>query len=141
MTDCPFCKIAGGELEAVVLYKTERVTSFLDYRPVGKGHALVISNAHFTNIMDADDTTVKEAMLVAKKITVALQKSFNPLGINIIQNNGYHAGQTIFHFHIHVIPRYDETYSNMLEEIAKRRKVVSNDDLQLVKENIRPFLE
>ncbi|MEM3861797.1 MAG: HIT family protein, partial [Thermoplasmatales archaeon] len=104
------------------------------------GHSLVISNEHFTNIADVKEDVLSEAMLVARKIALALWKSFDPLGINIIQNNGYHGGQTIFHFHIHVIPRYDNTYSNMLEEVAKKRVIVSNRDLGLVKDKMKYFL-
>ncbi|MEL9914418.1 MAG: HIT domain-containing protein [Thermoplasmatales archaeon] len=140
MIECPFCRIIRGEQEAIILIRTDKVTSFLDYRPIGMGHSLVISNEHFTNIADVKEDVLSEAMLVARKIALALWKSFDPLGINIIQNNGYHGGQTIFHFHIHVIPRYDNTYSNMLEEVAKKRVIVSNRDLGLVKDKMKYFL-
>ena len=129
MTDCPFCDIARGKREAITLMKSGRTTAFLDHRPLGVGHTLVISNEHYENIFEVDRETLREAVEVARKIAVALNTVFHPLGINIIQNNGYHAGQTIYHFHIHVIPRYDQSYSNLLGEIAKGRRVVDSSKL------------
>ncbi|MGC8645174.1 MAG: HIT family protein [Thermoplasmata archaeon] len=116
----------------MILYRTDRVTAFLDHRPLGTGHTLVISNAHYSDIFDVDSQTLAEAVAVAKRVASTINSTFHPLGINIIQNNGYHAGQTIFHFHIHIIPRYDESYSNLLSKIAEGRRVVDPSILEEV---------
>ncbi len=112
-TDCLFCKIANGEIPSSTVYEDDRFRVILDLSPAARGHALVIPKEHSENIYAIDDDTLKEAIVLAKKVAAAMKESLNCEGLNIIQNNGELAGQTVFHFHIHIIPRYSDDGQNI----------------------------
>ncbi|MBR1736327.1 MAG: HIT family protein [Firmicutes bacterium] len=105
MSDCIFCKIANGEIPTNTVYENDKFRVILDAAPANEGHCLVLPKKHGANIFELDEETVKEAFATAKKTAEAVKKSMNAEGINILQNNGEAAGQTVGHFHIHVIPR------------------------------------
>ena len=94
MTDCQFCDIANRRTKAQIIYESDLALAFLDHRPVSKGHSLVISKAHFDNLYDIEFEPLLEVFRVAKIVSVALNKVFNPYGINLIQNNGMHAASS-----------------------------------------------
>ena len=102
MENCIFCKIANGEIPAATLYEDENFRVILDLGPASKGHALILPKSHAANIYELSDEMAAKAMILAKKMTAALKCD----GFNIVQNNGECAGQTVFHFHMHLIPRY-----------------------------------
>lgn len=104
--NCIFCKIAGGEIPSAVLYEDEDFRVILDVGPASKGHALILPKEHYANIYEVPDELAAKAMVLAKKMAVKLKEALNCDGINILQNNGEAAGQTVFHLHIHLIPRY-----------------------------------
>ena len=104
--NCIFCKIANGEIPSHTLYEDEDFRVIFDLGPATKGHALILPKKHYDNIYALDDETASKAFLVAKKMAVAMEKAFAADGFNIVQNNGEPAGQTVFHFHMHLIPRY-----------------------------------
>lgn len=110
MTDerCIFCEIISGAVPAALVYEDEKTISFLDIAPVHKGQALVVPKKHSKNIFDATDETLSYLMPIAKKIARAIQKTTGAEGINIHMNNEPAAGQSVFHTHIHVIPRFRE---------------------------------
>ena len=105
--DCIFCKLANGIFDTNTLYEDEDFRVILDASPAAKGHALVLPKNHYDNALDADEATLGKAMALAAKIGRALKKATGCDGINIVQNNGEAAGQTVFHLHIHVIPRWN----------------------------------
>ncbi len=105
---CIFCKIADGEIPSTTLYEDEDFRVILDLGPAAKGHALVIPKKHFADLCELDDETASKALIVAKKIGSAMMKTLGCSGFNLVQNNGESAGQTVMHFHIHIIPRYDD---------------------------------
>ncbi|MBE5995954.1 MAG: HIT family protein [Lachnospiraceae bacterium] len=107
MGDCIFCKIANGEIPAATLYEDEDFRVILDLGPGSKGHSLVLPKAHYANIYEMPDELLGKAMAVAKKAAAGLVKGLEADGLNVIQNNGLTAGQTVFHFHMHLIPRYE----------------------------------
>ncbi len=107
MKDCIFCKIAGGEIPSATLYEDERFRVILDLGPASKGHALILPKQHFANLYEIEEETLASAMLLAKKMAAAITKALGCDGFNIVQNNGTSAGQTVFHFHVHLIPRYE----------------------------------
>lgn len=107
MENCIFCKIANGEIPAATLYEDEDFRVILDLGPASKGHALILPKAHASNIYEMPDELAGKAMILAKKMAGALTKALNCDGFNIVQNNGECAGQTVFHFHMHLIPRYE----------------------------------
>lgn len=106
MDNCIFCKIAGGEIPAATLYEDENFRVILDLGPASKGHALILPKAHAANIYEISDELAAKAMILAKKMARVMTDALHCDGFNIVQNNGECAGQTVFHFHMHLIPRY-----------------------------------
>ena len=107
MDNCIFCKIALGQIPAATLYEDDDFRVILDIAPAAKGHAILLLKKHAANLFEADDDILAKALPVVKKVSAALCKTLNCDGINILQNNGEAAGQTVFHLHIHMIPRYE----------------------------------
>jgi len=106
MENCIFCKIVKGEIPSKKIYENERVLAFLDINPISKGHFLIIPKKHFENIYEIEDTYLKEIIDIIKIIAKSLKKSLNATGVNILHASGKDAQQSVFHFHIHVVPRY-----------------------------------
>ena len=110
--NCIFCKIGSGDIPSYKLYEDEDFKVFLDLSPTSYGHALIIPKEHYKNLFELDDTIASKALVLAKKVGAAMITKLTDLlgcdGYNIVQNNGEAAGQTMFHFHIHLIPRYKE---------------------------------
>ena len=106
--DCIFCKIANGIIPSNTLFEDDDFRVIFDLGPATKGHALILPKKHFENIYKIDDDTAAKAFVLAKKMAAAMTKAFDSDGFNIIQNNGECAGQTVFHFHMHLIPRYKD---------------------------------
>lgn len=105
-SNCIFCKIANGEIPSYTIYEDDKFRVIFDLGPATKGHAIILPKEHFRNIFDLDENYTKEALVVAQKIAGAMKEVLNCDGLNILQNNEEVAGQTVFHFHIHLIPRY-----------------------------------
>lgn len=108
MKDCIFCKIANGEIPAATLYEDTDFRVILDLGPASKGHALILPKTHAANIYELPDELAAKAMVLAKKMAVKMTDKLECDGFNIVQNNGEIAGQTVFHFHMHLIPRYTD---------------------------------
>ena len=106
MENCIFCKIANGEIPSATLYEDEDFRVILDLGPASKGHALILPKTHAANIYEISDEMAAKAMVLAKKMASKLTEVLNCDGFNIVQNNGEAAGQTVFQFHMHLIPRY-----------------------------------
>ena len=105
--NCIFCKIANGEIPSATLYEDEDFRVILDLGPATKGHALILPKNHFANLFEIPEDMDAKAFILAKKIAKKMKDVFGCDGVNIVQNNGVAAGQTVFHFHIHLIPRYE----------------------------------
>ena len=106
MSDCIFCKIASGEIPSAILYEDDNFRVILDLNPASKGHALILPKCHAANIYELPDETAGDVMILAKKMAARMSEALSCDGFNILQNNGETAGQTVFHFHMHLIPRY-----------------------------------
>lgn len=104
--NCIFCKIAAGEIPSATLYEDDDFRVILDISPASKGHALIIPKEHFRNLYDLYDELASKVLVLARKMTVRLKEILGCDGYNIVQNNEEVAGQTVFHFHMHMIPRY-----------------------------------
>jgi len=109
MSDCLFCKIVDGSIPSTKVYEDEHVLAFMDIMPLTKGHTLLIPKKHHENVYDMSSEEAGQLFSVAPKIAEALKASFQPAGLNLLNNNGAPAGQSVFHFHLHFIPRYDQT--------------------------------
>jgi histidine triad (HIT) family protein len=106
MSECIFCKIVNGEIPAAKVFENEHVLAFLDISQVTKGHTLVIPKIHKENLYELTPDIASKLYEVVPSIARAIKTEFDPIGLNSINNNGEHAGQSVFHFHLHLIPRY-----------------------------------
>ena len=105
--NCIFCKLANGDIPTATLYEDDDFRVILDAGPASKGHALILPKEHYKNLYELDDEIAAKALVLAKKMITKLTDVLGCDGYNIVQNNGEAAGQTVFHFHIHLIPRYE----------------------------------
>jgi histidine triad (HIT) family protein len=105
--DCVFCKIVEGKLPSRKVYENRHILAFLTIEPISRGHLLIIPKKHFENIYDISESDLKEIIVSAKKIAKFLKTSLGATGINILHASGKDAQQSVFHFHIHIVPRYE----------------------------------
>ena len=105
MKNCIFCRIAAGEIPSTTLYEDDKVRVILDLSPAARGHALVLPKRHYKDVTTMPKTLLGHVMKIGAQIGAAQKKAFGYDGFNLIQNNGKAAGQSVFHFHLHVIPR------------------------------------
>ena len=134
MEECIFCKIIKGDIPCSKIYEDDKVLAFLDIAPINKGHALIISKEHHKDLLDMPETTLAEITKAAKKVAKAVVKATGADGFNIGQNNGKAAGQLVMHFHLHVIPRFEndglkswphkEYEEGEIEKVAENIKVL-----------------
>lgn len=133
--NCIFCKIANGEIPSTTLYEDEDFRVILDLGPATRGHALLLPKNHFANLFELDDETAQKAILVAKKMAGKMKTALGADGFNLVQNNGEAAGQTVFHFHMHLIPRYENDNAGILwepgettpEDMAEVKRLVDGE--------------
>ena len=107
MENCIFCKIANGVIPSATVYEDDDFRAILDIAPAHKGHVLLLPKNHFDNLLCADDDIAAKALPIVKRIANALKTVTGCDGINVLQNNGTAAGQSVFHLHIHIIPRFE----------------------------------
>ena len=133
MNDCVFCKIINGEIPANIVYENGKVLAFLDINPINRGHTLIVSKKHYRDISEITEDCLKDVVVVAKKIAGAMEIGLGADGINILHASGKAAQQSVFHFHIHLVPRYrddglntwpkskykEEDFKEVTEEIKK----------------------
>ena len=135
--DCIFCKIANGEIPSTTIYEDDDFRVFFDIAPASKGHCLIVPKEHFDNVFEMNEETAGKLFVLATKVARSLKKELNLEGLNIVQNNGTIAGQTVFHFHMHMIPRYTGDTVNVgwkpgeadMEELSKLAEKVGNNVL------------
>ena len=106
--NCIFCKLANGDIPTATLYEDDDFRVILDASPASKGHALILPKEHYANLYELDDEVAAKVLVLAKKMITKLTDILGCDGYNIVQNNGEAAGQTVFHFHLHMIPRWKE---------------------------------
>ncbi len=106
MSDCVFCKIVAGRLPAAKVHEDDSTLAFMDIGEVNPGHVLVVAKPHVENIYGLDDALAGALLATAARVARAVKAAYSPEGITLYQANGIAAGQTVFHFHIHVVPRY-----------------------------------
>ena len=106
--NCIFCKIAAGEIPSETVYEDEQFRAILDLGPASAGHTLILPKAHFKDVTEISDEYAANVLKVAAKLGKAMKKGLGCEGFNLVQNNGEAAGQTVFHFHMHLIPRYEK---------------------------------
>ena len=128
--DCIFCKLANGDIPTNSIYEDDRFNVILDNGPATKGHALILPKDHADNLFELPEDTAAEAMKLAKKLGKEIVDKLGAQGLNLVQNNGAVAGQTVNHFHLHLIPRYDGDGQSILWKPTSP----SSEELASVKE-------
>jgi histidine triad (HIT) family protein len=106
--DCIFCKIIAGELPAQIVDEGDRTVAFMDINPATRGHLLVVPRQHSRDLLEIDDEDLAATMLAARRMAARVIERFDADGVNLLNSCGRAAWQVIFHFHVHVIPRYDD---------------------------------
>lgn len=106
--NCIFCKIAAGEIPSKTIYEDDNFRVILDLNPATRGHGLILPKNHYANLYELPEEIAGEVMKLAKKMTQVMTDKLKCDGFNLVQNNGEQAGQTVFHFHMHLIPRYKD---------------------------------
>ena len=106
MATCIFCRIANGEIPSQTVYEDEDFRVFMDVNPASPGHMLIVPKAHYENLYELPEELAAKAMVLAKRMAQAAKEAYHPEGLNVVQNNGEVAGQSVMHYHLHVVPRY-----------------------------------
>ena len=133
--DCIFCKLANGDIPTNSLYEDDIVKVIFDAGPASDGHVLILPKNHYDDIYSMDEDTAAHIFKVATRIAKAYKQSLDYEGLNIVQNNGEAAGQTVFHFHMHLIPRYENDNAGILwepgettpEDMAEVKRLVDGE--------------
>ena len=131
--DCIFCKLANGVIPTNSIYEDDDFNVILDLGPATKGHALILPKEHYANIYEIPEETAGKVMMLAKRLAIKMTDRLGADGFNLVQNNNECAGQTVFHFHFHLIPRYENDGQNMLwnptkptaEELAEVKDILT----------------
>lgn len=108
MNDCIFCKIIKKEIPGKIIYEDDVCLAFLDLSQATYGHTLVVPKKHYKNILEVDDETLAHVMKVVKALANQIVEKLEAKGVNVLTNTNEVAGQTVPHFHVHILPRYDE---------------------------------
>ncbi len=130
---CIFCKLANGDIPTNTVYEDENFRVILDLSPATKGHALILPKSHYKNLYELPEETAADVMKLAKKMAVMMTEKLHADGFNLVQNNNEVAGQTVFHFHLHLIPRYNGDGQNInwvpgnpsAEELAEIKDILT----------------
>lgn len=130
--NCIFCKLANGKIPTNSIYEDEDFNVIMDTSPASRGHAIILPKNHAANLFELAEEDASKIMLVAKKCAIAMKKTLKFDGFNVLQNNGEIAGQTVFHLHVHLIPRYEN--DNITIKFAEHGEA---EDISKVAEEIR----
>mgnify|MGYP001038270821 CR=1 FL=1 len=131
-TNCIFCKIANGEIPSKTLYEDDKFRVILDLGPASKGHALILPKEHYADLYELPEETAGEVMKLAKKMAPQMTQRLGCEGFNLVQNNGELAGQTVFHFHMHLIPRYRDDG----QKIGWKPQEATQEELETIRAQI-----
>lgn len=134
--DCIFCKIAAGEIPSATIYEDESFRVILDISPASKGHAIILPKNHAANIFEMGEEDASKIFVVASKVAKAMKAALNCDGLNILQNNGEIAGQTVFHFHMHLIPRYKEDKVTITWECGQYEEDEKNQVVKAIRDRM-----
>jgi histidine triad (HIT) family protein len=131
--DCIFCKLANGVIPTNSIYEDDDFNVILDMGPATKGHALILPKEHYANLYEIPEETAGKVMILAKRLAIKMTERLGADGFNLVQNNNECAGQTVFHFHFHLIPRYENDGQHILwnptkpsaEELAEVKDILT----------------
>lgn len=132
MDNCIFCKIIAGDIPSMRVYEDDVCVAILDINPAAPGHTLILPKKHYQDLFEMDEETAGKLLMVAKEIGKRQMERLGAQGVNLVQNNGAAAGQTVLHFHLHVIPRFENDGSMVLWNPTEP----SMDDLKAICEKL-----
>lgn len=130
--DCIFCKIANGVIPAATLYEDDDFRVILDAGPASRGHALILPKQHYQDLCELDEAVGSRVLSIGAKLGKAMKSGLGCAGFNLVQNNGEAAGQTVKHFHMHIIPRYE----GGPEMVAWKPGSVSPEEMEQIVEEV-----
>lgn len=133
--DCIFCEIAQKKSPAEILFENEKFLAFLDINPINYGHTLVITKEHFDNFLTVPENELSEITRLTQYLAGAVKRALKADGFNIISNNGNSAGQTVYHFHYHIIPRFENDFM-----MKPRTKEYDDNEIKNFAEKIKSFI-
>ncbi|MDT8862017.1 HIT family protein [Alkalihalobacillus sp. MEB130] len=138
-SNCIFCKIVKGDIPASKVYEDEHVLAFIDISQVTKGHTLVIPKTHHQDLFDLSEESAQHVFTTVPKVAKAIKQAYQAKGLNIVNNNGELAGQTVYHYHVHLIPRYGkgDGFGAVWKDHSAEYKP---EDLQQIAKEISVFL-
>ena len=134
--DCIFCKLANGEIPTATLYEDDDFRVILDQGPATKGHALILTKKHYANIYEIPDETAARVMVLARRMAKVMTEALKCDGFNLVQNNGEAAGQTVFHYHLHLIPRYEGDQAGITWNPGTLRDAEKEEIIRTVREKL-----
>ncbi|MEJ2126815.1 MAG: HIT family protein [Candidatus Bathyarchaeota archaeon] len=134
---CPFCKIAQGSASASMVYEDSNVLAFMDLHPIRVGHTLVVCRKHWENIYEIPEETLKELIVVVKRVAIAVKKAVGADGIQIVQNNGGAAGQVVMHIHFHVIPMFSRLRKSGRFGRLMENRTMLDETAQKIRQNLK----
>jgi len=135
--DCLFCKIAKGEIPSAKIFENENVFAFLDINPLTEGHCLVIPKQHYADIFEIEEDVLKEIIAVAKDIAENAKRNLGATGVQLMNASGKDAEQSVFHFHLHVVPRYENDGLEMNKWWQSKAQNPSQEKLKKIAENLK----
>ena len=133
--ECIFCNIRDRKAEAEIVYEDENILAFLDIQPVNYGHTLVITKKHYDNFLTVPKDELDRLIHAVQFIAGAVKRSMNADGFNVVSNNGDPAGQSVYHFHFHIIPRFNNDFT-----IKPKVKAYGSDSIRDYGDQIRSFI-
>lgn len=137
MEDCLFCNIVAGKIPSAKVYEDERVLAFMDVFPMTRGHVLVIPKQHAENLYDISETDLQNISVVSKKISQKIKEVLRADGIRISQSNGKAAGQEVMHYHLHIIPRYENDGLGLDHHGVSKPAKADMEELQQLAEQLK----
>ena len=132
MDDCIFCKIVNGKIPSSKIYEDDTFIVILDIFPSAKGHLLIIPKRHATNLYELNEKEASDLIPLSQKIAKKINETLKPQGLNILQNNGKAAGQDVFHYHMHLIPRYENDGIKYFKQSPQASKEEMDELLKLL---------
>jgi len=136
MENCIFCKIINNEIPCYKIYEDEFILAFLDINPVVIGHTLIIPKKHFENIFKIEDEYLERIITASKKISLKMKEALGVEGINLYQANGSVAGQTVFHFHLHVLPRREGDNVDFIKWMGEITKKLEKEQFEEIRNKL-----
>lgn len=134
-SNCIFCKITAGEIPSNTIYEDDEFKVILDLAPAAKGHALILPKEHYADIYEIDEEVAGRAMKLAKKLAIHMTDVLGCDGFNILQNSHEVAGQTVFHFHMHLIPRYKNAKNNDI--LMWSHEAFSDEEMAEIRDSLK----